>query len=158
MKCTFYLTDRQLEALKLLGLTPEENEKKHKFEDGDKYYFISLSGAISDSTWTSDNLDLSFESIGNCFDNIEDARFALEQLKVIHELKKYTTKPVWVWNQKKWYSLLYDNNTRTIRTEVWLYDQMLPNSMYFESKEMAQKAIDEIGEERLKKYWFEIEE
>ena len=158
MKCTFYLTDRQLEALKLLGLTPEENEKKHKFEDGDKYYFIFPSGDISNSTWANDNIDSSFESIGNCFNSKEDAEFALEQLKVIHELKKYTTKPVWVWNQEKWYSLSYDHNRRTIRIEVWMFDQVLPNSMYFKSQEMAQKAIDEIGEERLKKYWFEIEE
>lgn len=31
-------------------------------------------------------------------------------------------------------------------------------SIYFDKEELAQKAIDEIGEERLKKYIFRVEE
>lgn len=155
MKCTFYLTDKQLEALKLLGLTPEENEKTRKI--GEKYYFITPLGRIENNIWANDEIDGLYEKFGNFFDNREDAEFTLEQLNVIRELKKYTTKPVWALNNT-WYFFGYNNNIHKIIIEPCITEQILPKSMYFASQEMAQKAFDEIGEERLKKYWFEIEE
>jgi len=55
------------------------------------------------------------------------------------------------------YLLRFNNNDEKVEVGFWSIYQF-QGSIYFDTKELAQKAIDEIGEERLKKYVFRVEE
>lgn len=54
------------------------------------------------------------------------------------------------------YVLVYNHSSKT--TVVDCYGFMDCSSPCFESEEIAQKVINEIGEDRLKKYWFGVTE
>lgn len=51
------------------------------------------------------------------------------------------------------WSIDYSYYRNFITAQVNVYNSGIP---YFESEKMARKVIDEIGEDRLKKYWFRV--
>ena len=55
------------------------------------------------------------------------------------------------------YSIRLNNANKQIKFENWRVIQH-QECISFDSEELAQKAIDEIGKERLKKYVFQVEE
>ena len=75
------------------------------------------------------------------------------------ELKEYAD------DDKKWncsnahWCIAYDADEGCIDNDGCYHNIIsAPFNIYFSSKEQAQKAIDAIGEERLKKYYFCVEE
>ena len=102
-------------------------------------------------------------SMGLCFQTEEQAQFVVEKLKVIHELEKFafennTEEIDWSdGNQEKLY-LGMNPKIKSIdifHTCRWIY---IPFNIYFTSEEIAEKAIETIGEERIKKYYFGVKE
>ena len=73
-----------------------------------------------------------------------------ERRKIEAIMKKYS-RP-FEWSGENW-SIDYSYYRLLITSNVNVYNSGLP---YFESREIAQKVIDEIGEDRLLKYWFGI--
>lgn len=55
------------------------------------------------------------------------------------------------------YLLRFDNTNKKVEVEFWSVYQF-QGSIYFDTEELAQTAMNEIGEERLKKYVFRVEE
>ncbi len=87
--------------------------------------------------------------------------FALERQKVITELKRFALehndKEI-DWNnieQRKCF-LSYQHDKNIIFIDFYYSVQIY--NIYFTSEEIAQAAIKEIGEERLRKYYFEVKE
>lgn len=151
----------QEERSTLLSLIEKANKPKNKVwkpESDEMYYYSCSDGFIKEATWDNINVDKNRYAIGNCFKTREEAEFALERQKVITELKRFALehneKEIdWSDGKPKW--LIYSNSNHVGFKYVNLLKE---NNIYFTSKEIAKAAIKEIGEERLRKYYFEVKE
>jgi hypothetical protein len=120
----------------------EELEKRLKFvekewpQEGDRYYFVSASGDIGALNFCGDACDQWNAQMGNLFRTKEEAEWYKEHLKVCAELRRMADGSV---------------NDHVF---IYMHDGYIESPYIFASDESAQKAIDTIGEERLKKYWF----
>lgn len=122
---------------------------------GDKYYYIS-DWDIEEEQFDDDGYDSRLQSIGNMFKTKEEAEFKLEQLKVLHELEKLTDDDQeWDGNHRH-YAIKYLRDLNKFNIEYWVTDQHC--QFYFKSYDSALAAINKIGENRLKKYYFCVPE
>lgn len=147
-----YLVDE--DKLKELLVNPEP-KTVWDLKDGDKYYLISHYGKVERITWNDDEFDLRRREYGNAFLTREEAEFELEYLKCESIMLKYgrrTFKPTDI-N----YIIQFDNDDKQAFVDFWRLNQF-QGSIYFDTEELAQTAMNEIGEERLKKYVFRVEE
>ena len=132
----------------------EEQEEAEFPTRGSVYYYIDQEGYIEEDTFCNAEYDSDILSIGNCFRTKEEAKFALEQLKVIAELKR--CGGVWKTKQgaEKEFVLLcnYDNVVVSFS-----FTEGCHPDIWFSTEAQAQKALETIGQERLLKYWFCVE-
>lgn len=147
------------ERKQLLALIEKANQPKEglwKPAIKEPYYFIQYS--TSDITKGRNDgmyLDNDRFLIGNCFRTKEDAEFAIEQLKVLAELRKlsggFKPKP-----SEEHYNIYYSYQNKEI--SIAEYYSNIHYGITFKSKKEARQAIATIGEDRLKKYYFGIED
>lgn len=124
------------------------------------YYAIYSTGNITESRYTDwgnayEDQDYTARlEFGNVFDSLEDAAHTLERLKVIQELKQLGAT-AYQENRPNYY-LFYDHALK----RVCVHGEFRRNngSLYLHRYEDAHNAIKVIGEERLKRYWFGVEE
>ena len=144
------------EELKVLKKRIAELEEQAKEEqefpqEGDSFYSISETGNIEGGMiWGGYPVDMNRMAIGNVFRAEEQAEFAVEKLKVEAELRKFS-KP-FEDDISDWY-IFYDTESQRIYTDSRMYCQT-QGAIYFESEQVAQQAIELVGEERIKKYLF----
>lgn len=130
---------------------------------GDKYYYIYHTGFIFYYGYNEDNMDKAIISMGNYFKTEEEAQHMVEKLKVIRELQKFAhennEKEIdWKnFNQCK-YKIFYDAEDEEIYVDYSIYCKSEPFNIYFTSHEIAKRAIKTIGEDRIKKYYFNVKE
>ena len=123
-----------------------------KIADRETYYRIYGDGDIDKLFFSSDN-DEQARDIGNAFLTREEADFELERRKIEAIMRKYS-RPFE--DGKTNYFLVCNRGGKTTGIDYyWSIDCGVP---YFESEEIAQKVIDEIGEDKLIKHWFRIKE
>ncbi len=117
----------------------------------EEYYYICSDGDIG---WADFNscFGEKVRDIGNAFLTREEAEFELERRKVEAIMRKYS-KPFKYDEYNYCIECNYDNSL-----DIGSYRNINDGVPYFESREIAQKVINEIGEDRLKKYWFGITE
>lgn len=120
------------------------------FSDGDTYYFIFSDGEIGEVHWEDSQVDRERLSIGNTFKTEEEAQFVTEKLKVLHEIRGLG-RPYRL-GAENYFITLYRGVAITIDAD-YSYQGCYFGS-YFDTSEEAQKAIDKIGENRIKKYLF----
>ena len=141
----------------------EGKKKWWKPELEEKYYRVCADGCVEYNNYDDDGDDKRLMAIGNCFQTEKQAEFMAEKLKVIHELEKFayennTEEIDWNdTNQEKLY-LVMNSTNKTIdvfHTCMWIE---IPFNVFFTSEEIVRKAIETIGEERLKKYYFGVED
>ena len=131
-------------------------------EDEVNLYYI-INDGVDYCFYNNDETDKFLMAIGNCFQTEEQAKFMIEKLKVIHQLEQFayennTEEIDWSdVNQEKLYLGMIPTNKSIdiFHTFSWIY---IPFNIYFTSEEIAEKAIETIGEERIKKYYFGVEE
>ena len=113
-----------------------------------------MEGVVVWEFWNNDSIDENAYAIGNCFKTKEDAEFEAERLKVIAELKRFAKERFEAENFN--YYIYYD----TVNDEVWCNTvvQDITANIHFESEEIAEQAIKTVGADRIKKYYFRIEE
>ncbi|MGK9325211.1 hypothetical protein [Aerococcus urinaeequi] len=137
--------DKRVEALKV--------EEKEFPTDGDEYWYIDDEGYILNEKW--DGLD--FEeyrlAIGNIFKIKEQAEFAVEKLKVEAELRKFS-RPFEVDDDNCFIQINSFHNILVVDIADCYQTQ---GTIYFESEEKANEAIDTLGADRIKKYIFGVE-
>lgn len=148
----------------LIRLIQKSNGSKGRVWKPDyrrKYFYVNECGGIMNSKWYDDSIDADRYEIGNCFKTKEEAEFTLEKAKVETELRRFAEENNeyeidWTdEDQEKWamcYSYYYGN--------VYFIDacSYKRNDIYFTSKEIGEQAVNFIGEERLKKYYFGVED
>lgn len=139
----------------------EEKKTWWKPKNGETYYFIRPDG---DSDWLrnqNDRTDEKLLPIGNCFQTKEQAEFMAEKLKVIHELEKFAyenNEEEIDWKNKTQckYYLVYDTEDEELYVDYTAYSKREPFNIYFTSSKIAKRAIEAVGEDRIKKYFFNI--
>ena len=141
----------------------EEPIKDWKPKKGNKYYYIGSAGSIFNYDCREDILDEAHLNIGNYFKTAEDAKHMVEKFKVIRELQKFANenneeKIDWKnFNQCK-YKIFYDAEDGDLYVDYSIQCESEPFNIYFTSFKIAKKAIEEIGEDRIKKYYFNVED
>lgn len=138
--------DKRVEALK---------EEEQEFpQDGDVYWYINPLGFAFHDEWSGFITEVHKIEIGNVFKTKEQADFAVEKLKVEAELRKFSRPFEY---GKFNYYLFFDIDGNSFRTDFTSYCPP-QGAIYFESEDEAIKAIRSVGEERIKKYIFGVEE
>lgn len=156
----------QEERSTLLSLIEKANKPKNKVwkpEENEKYYYLYSYGKIEEDTWDNANADRIRYEIGNCFKTREESKFAIERLKVIADLKRFALEHNgeeidWRKNEQTKYCLCFEHDVNRVGINSFYIVQHSSEQIYFTSETTAQQAIKEIGEERIKKYYFEVEE
>ena len=144
----------ELKALKerIAELEEQAKEERGFPQSGERYWCISGSW-VNSFFWKSEQLDLDRYRIGNIFKTEDEAEFAVEKLKVEAELRKFS-RPFKCGEINHYIFLNTDNECLDV---VGLSYSQYQGTIYFESEEKAQQAIESVGEERIKKYIFGVE-
>ena len=140
---------------------PQKPKSVLDLKIGDEYYYIDMCGdvditAFRNGTYLTDEKII---KIGNAFLTKEEAKHEVERRKCEAILLKYGTRDMMSISDDDTnkYFICYNNYVHGIAVN---YNQFVQNqgTIYFKTKELAQKAIDEVGEDRLKKYVFNVKE
>ena len=158
------LTDEERD--KLLALVEKANGSEEFPACGEKYFVILPYGKVVDTTNDNSRIDREIVDLGNCFRTSEEAKFESERLKVLHRMRKIAgnikIKKEDINAFQKWSSLQYSSKDKIIpyRIHSTTIDGCFLNAseIIFPNLNSAQRAIDEIGEDTLKKYYFRIVE
>lgn len=143
------IEELEKELLELKGQVKEQEFP----QDGDEYWLINGDCSFQVIKWNCDSFDKRANEIGNTYKTKGEAEFAVEKFKVEAELRKYG-RP-FVWGRENWY--LGMDNDKDIFLEYDNYE-MYHGVTYFESKNKVKEAIEAVGEERIKKYIFRVED
>lgn len=134
---------------------------------GDQYFRINVNTfdlfPITRPCWGGSAFDEENYSIGNCFQTEEEARHMVEKLKVIKELQDFalennTEKIDWKNNKQLKFFINFDRYSNRVGYSCTDDTKPVPLNIYFTSRELALKAIEKVGEERIKKYYFDIDD
>lgn len=134
---------------------------KPKFDE--TYWSIKpWTGAIR-TCYNEAKADETAKSIGFCFQTKEQAEFMFEKLKVIHELEKFAyenneEEEIDFNKPQTRHFICYDIRDKKVDIDWSSTLFFMPFNIYFSSEEIARKAIETIGEDRIKKYYFGVEE
>lgn len=141
------------ELMRLIGNANKKEAWKPKYDE--TYYAVEGDGRVYAMMCNATKFDDRRVMINNCFETKKEAEWMVEHLKVKAALKRYAdehnesfgSKKVYIWwNGFKEKVDAYTENTPSITAD----------QIYFSSEEIAKNAIKEIGEERLKKYYFGV--
>lgn len=150
------------EREQLMKIIKKSNGCKRKVwkPECDKNYWIINGFRVVNSSWDNDNVDYRRYEIGNCFKTEKEAKFALEKLKVEAELRRFAEENNeceidWTdEDQEKWCMHYSYGDGDVYFTNAYCHKR---NDIYFSSKKIGAQAVNSIGKERLKKYYFEVE-
>ena len=160
MKLTFDVPEEMAEKIvEDIKATLDEYKKKQVWpQKGDKYWYIRYDNTIDCTIW--DNMIEEFQmlEIGNAFRTQEEAEFKTKQLKVLHELEELADDDQINAYKNYHYMLIYDFDKSAVKINGIVCAGFMYGTHYFKTQESAQAAIDKIGEDRLKKYYFCIPE
>ena len=158
MKLTFDVPKELAEKIgKEIKTALDEYKKSKPFpQAGDEYYFLDGAGYVQSDHYIGNYIDYARINIGNIFKTQEKAVFRAEQLKVLHELEQLADDDQdWNQNHTHW-DIFFDHASSIVRPDY--HGNNKYTQYMFKSKESAQAAIDKIGEDRLKKYYFGVKE
>lgn len=156
------LTNEEREILLKLVEKGNKSNKRWRGKVNDSYYSISnCGGVLLNIEYNCDYNEQSYK-IGNYFKTKDEAAFVKEKQYIYQQLKDYalehnTEEIVWnSYNQSKW-SIVYDNYRKELKC-LWSVSTQDINQIYFTSEKIAENAIKVIGENKIKKYLFGVEE
>lgn len=134
----------------------QEDTKEDKFPRiGDNYYYLNGFGDVYHANYTNDAYDRDAIKIGNCFRTEEEAKFELERLKVIAEMKKFAELKYRDWDGwEPHYCIVYDYCKRELKIKYTTLRNHC--EIYFETAEKGKECILSIGEDRIKVYYLGI--
>lgn len=135
-----------------------EYNKKWKPENGDRYYFIDCMNLCNYYTYANDEVDNALLIIGNCFKSEEAAKHMVEKFKIIAKLRELSNVDFYHNCEGKKYLIIYNSELKKIDYTTHTCIREVPFNIYFATKEDCENAIKVIGEENLKKYYFDVDE
>lgn len=139
---------------------PQKPKSVWDLKSGDDYYYIDMCGNVDRTTFGNGTYltDKKMIEFGNAFLTKEEAKHEAERRKCEAILLKYGTRNFmsFEYYDDKYY-IMYNNTLENVYVDCCNFMQ-IQGSIYFKTKELAQKAIEECGEDRLKKYVFNVKE
>ena len=120
----------------------------------DAYWYMTTTGKIFNSNWDGFVSEEYMLEIGNVFQTEEQAEFAVEKLKVEAELRKFS-RP-FKEDEYNYFIQIHPSHNNIVTDSDDYYQTQ--GTIYFESTTIANEAIDTVGEERIKKYIFGVED
>lgn len=135
-------------------LTPSKPKTVWDLEEGDRYYYFDDYDGLSLSTWNDIDVDITRRYFGNCFLTKEEAEFEVERRKIEAILLKYGRRE-FKYDENNCY-MYYIHDESSIESSYYksCQDQ---GAIYFDTEELCLKAIDEAGEDNIKKYIFGVD-
>lgn len=134
----------------------ENNQFCWKPEFGERYYFIPSYEEHASNKWDNHPIDERRLAIGNVFKTKKEANFAIEKLKVIHELQQFAEPKEKAWDSEDAHFYIEWDFTFG-RINIDRKYTRKGNCIYFDTVYMAENAIKAVGEDRIKKYYLEVE-
>lgn len=129
-------------------------------KDGDKYFYIDSVGVVSNILWdNNDEYDILRRNQGNVFLTLEEAEYEVKRRDVYATVKRYAyefSNEEWNDSTIEKYYPYYNYNDYSISKCFNSYTRH--SELYFQSKEDIEKAIEAVGEEDFKKYYFGVKE
>lgn len=135
----------------------EKLTQSWKPQRDETYYSIDRCGRIFETNNVEYDTDKRAIRFGNCFKTKEKAEHMLQKIRIINQLQELSNIK-FNENQKSKWCIFYDFDKNELTCIYNRYCKHSPFEVYFASKEDCQKAIDTIGEENLKKYYFDVED
>lgn len=122
----------------------------------DTYYVIDYDAMnVRSVMFFNDTDDLNCRYLGNCFLTKEEAESELERVKIEAEMLRLGgRRNINICNDN--YYIMYDHKTRNLAyfNRNWMHSQ---GSIFFDTYVDVDKAVETIGEDRIKKYIFGVE-
>lgn len=134
----------------------KESEENEQWKDGSVYYYIDSDGQVVHNYFFLQSLPATRRlAMGNCFKTVEEAEFELRRLNILTEMKKFAEPEDREWNEENthWYPY-YNVEEGAIKYSY--KTQCKSSDIYFVSKEEAQKCVNIIGEDKIKKYYLRV--
>lgn len=150
-----YLSSSEIENLQALLEDIKDRPKNIwdlETKGGETYYRLYGVGDIVRETFNT-KYDEGARDIGNAFLTREEAEFERERRKIETIMKKYS-RPFDEDKINYFIECNHHSNGKTIGINYYYSTDY--GTPCFESKEIGRKVIDEIGEDRLWKYWFGV--
>ena len=139
---------------RIAELEEQAKEEQEFPQYGDTYWCINAYGGVSKEIWDGYDIEKDMLEIGNCFRTEQEAEFAVEKLKVEAELRKFS-RP-FKEDEYNYFIQIHPSHNNIVTDSDDYYQTQ--GTIYFESTAIANEAIDTIGEERIKKYIFGVED
>lgn len=150
----YEIDEKELEKLLVKPIKSVWDLKK-----GDKYFVLWSEGEVEYCKWNGDKIDVNRRDCGNIFLTKEEAEFEVERRKCEAIMLKYGTRDMMSLGEsgvEKW-RIEYLRDEGKQNTDCYRYVNT-QGTIWFASKEIAQQCVDEIGEDRLKKYIFNVKD
>lgn len=121
----------------------------------EKYYYITTSGNVAQDTFNPsfDKYKLSFK---NCFKTRKEAQHMVEKIKIINKLRELSN--IKFSENKGKYFIYYNFRENRILCSETNFCKLSPFEVCFKTAKECQEAIETIGEDNLKKYYFDVDE
>lgn len=135
-------------------LIPPKTRMVWDLKEGDRYYYFDDYDGVNFSTWNDIDVDITRRYFDNCFLTKEEAKFEVERRKIEAILLKYGRRE-FKYSEGNHY-IYYDYSESSI--EIGYYKSCQDQgAVYFDTEELCQKAIEEAGEDNIKKYIFGVD-
>lgn len=143
---------------RLKSLKEEYNDEELTYELGDKYWVVTSNGEVRDDMWTGHLYDEVALKNNALFKTKEKAEFEAERLKVLRELEKLG-RAFELSSLNYFISCKHSvGDSSELIIGCATLGQSCYGKHYFDDEKEARQAIENIGEERIKKYLFGVEE
>ena len=119
----------------------------------DTYYNITSDGYVYTNSWDNCKVDSDIRNIGNCFLTEKEAEFEVERRKVEAILLKYGRRE---FKQGEENHYMYCNLLESSIEFECYKDIQHQGIIYFDTEKLCQQAIEEAGEDNIKKYIFGV--
>ena len=156
----------EVERKQLLSLVEKANKPKRfcfdDMRDKETFFFLDWAGAVWEKEFVSNSSHGENKFLlRNAFPTREAAEFAVERLKVLHEIKEFIAKNDdkeidWTNGYTKKYSLYYDAEHGRVSYGTTEEVMATQKEFYSSSMKIIDDMIETIGKERIKKYYFGI--
>ena len=120
----------------------------------DFYWGVNAKGKVFCDTWEGFKFEKDMLSIGNVYQTESEAVLAVKKLKVEAELRKFS-RPFKEDEYNYFIQIHPSHNNIVVESDDFYQTQ---GTIYFESTTIANEATETVGEERIKKYIFGVEE
>lgn len=137
---------------------PQKPKTVWDLKYGDDYWYINSFGHVRKTTYGLEDDFKRMIECGNAFLTEEEAKHEVERRKCEAILLKYGTRDmISLKDYADKYYIMYDNTEKNVDVSCCTFRQN-QGTIYFETIELANKAIYECGEDRLKKYVLNVKE